>query len=239
MPRHSVKENLIHFLRKPSIRASSWFNLWHYLFASTPREEMLDVAMGFVENSALDGDYLEFGVFEGNMFAFSFHLAKRYTRDRMHFYAFDSFCGLPSPSGVDTAGFEHFKEGQYSCNEQEFMANLRKYKVDLDRVTIVPGWFNEALNENLSRSLPLRRAAIVWVDCDLYESTVPVLDFVTDYLQEGTVIIFDDWFAYRGNPARGEQQAWREWLAAHPNFKAVEWHKFGWNGNSFIMQLFD
>jgi O-methyltransferase len=239
MPKRSVKQNLIRLLRRPSIRATAWFHLWHCLFAYTPREAMLDMAMEFVQKSALDGDYLEFGVFEGDMFAFAFHMAKRYTRDEMNFYAFDSFCGLPPPSGVDTAGFEHFKGGQYPCNEQEFLENLRQYKVDLSHVTTVPGWFNEVLNENLRRSLPMRRAAIVWVDCDLYESAVPVLDFMTDYLQEGTVVIFDDWFAFRGNPARGEQRAWREWLAARPKFKPVEWHKFGWNGQSFIIQLSD
>jgi hypothetical protein len=207
------------------------------LFAYTPREEMLDMAMEFVQKSGLEGDYLEFGVFEGDMFSFSFHMAKRYSRDQMRFYAFDSFRGLPPISGVDTDGFEHFKEGQYPCTEPEFLANLRQYKVDLKRVTTVPGWFNEVLNEQLKESLPLKRAAIVWVDCDLYESAVPVLEFMTDYLQEGTVVIFDDWFAFRGNPERGEQRAWHEWLAAHPEVKPVEFQKFGWNGHSFIIQF--
>jgi hypothetical protein len=32
--------------------------------------------------------------------------------------------------------------------------------------------------------LPLKKAAIIMIDCDLYESTVSVLDFITDYLQD-------------------------------------------------------
>ncbi len=184
MPRRSANQNLIRLLRRPSVRATAWFHLWQCLFAYTPREKMLDMAMEFAQKSALEGDYLEFGIFEGDMFAFSFHMSKRYSRDQMHFYAFDSFLGLPPTSGVDAAGFEHFKEGQYLCNEPEFLANLRQYRVDLNRVTTVPGWFDEVLNEKLRQSLPLRRAAIVWVDCDLYESAVAVLDFITDYLQE-------------------------------------------------------
>jgi O-methyltransferase len=48
---------------------------------------------------------------------------------------------------------------------------------------------------------------VIWVDCDLYESTVPVLDFITEYIQDGTVIIFDDWYSFRADPDRGEQKA--------------------------------
>ena len=35
------------------------------------------------------------------------------------------------------------------------------------------------------------------VDCDLYQSTVPVLAFLADLLQDGTVVLFDDWYCFR------------------------------------------
>jgi O-methyltransferase len=220
---------------KPSVRSSAPFQLFRNLFAYTPREEILDFAMHFVQESALEGDYLEFGVFRGHTFAGAFHTAKRYGLDAIHFYAFDSFCGLPPSSSVDAEGFRHFEEGDFACSEQDFLNNLRRENVDPARVTAVPGWFHEVLTEKLKRQLPLKRAAIVWVDCDLYESTIPVLDFITDYLQNGTVVIFDDWFCYRADPNRGEQRAWREWLAAHPNYTAVEWRKIGWHGQALIV----
>jgi hypothetical protein len=91
--------------QKPSVRASAAFQLFRNLFAYTPREEILDFAMHFVQESALEGDYLEFGVFRGHTFAGAFHSAKRYGLDSIHFYAFDSFCGLPPSSGVDAEGF--------------------------------------------------------------------------------------------------------------------------------------
>ena len=31
---------------------------------------------------------------------------------------------------------------------------------------------------------------------DLYNSTKLVLEFITDLVQDGTILIFDDWFAY-------------------------------------------
>ena len=221
--------------QKPSVRASAPFQLFRNLFVYTPREEILDFAMHFVQESALEGDYLEFGVFQGHTFAGAFHAARRYRLDGIHFYAFDSFCGLPPSSGVDAAGFQHFEKGDFACSEHDFQDNLHRERVDLSRVTAVPGWFHEVLTGDLKRRLPLKRAAIVWVDCDLYESTVPVLDFITDYLQEGTVVIFDDWFCYRADPNRGEQRAWREWLAAHRDYTAVEWRKIGWHGQAVIV----
>lgn len=191
--------------------------------------------MHFVQESGLEGDYLEFGVFRGHTFAGAFHTAKRYGLDRMCFYAFDSFRGLPPSSGVDASGFRHFEQGSFACGQPEFLANLRREHLDLARVTAVPGWFHESLTDELKQRLPLERAAVIWVDCDLYESTVPVLDFITGYLQNGTVLIFDDWYCYRADPNRGEQRAWREWRQAHPEYTSVEWRKIGWHGLALIV----
>ena len=232
-------ERLSRRWRRPSVRASAPFQLCRNFFVYTPREEILDYAMHFVQESALEGDYLEFGVFRGHTFASAFHMGRRYGHDAMHFYAFDSFCGLPPSSGVDAAGFQHFERGSFACSERDFLDNLRRDGVELKSVTTVPGWFHEVLTDRLKRQLPLKRAAIVWVDCDLYESTVPVLDFITGYLQSGTVLIFDDWFCYRADPNRGEQRAWREWLAANRSYTAVEWRKIGWHGQALIVHRRD
>ena len=110
-----------------------------------------------------------------------------------------------------------------------------KAKVDLNQVTITPGWYNQTLNEKTKKTLNAKKVALVWVDCDLYESTVPVLRFITDYLQDGTIVIFDDWFCYRGNPNKGEQKAFREWLKNNRNFSASQYIMMPPFGNSFIM----
>ena len=65
------------------------------------------------------------------------------------------------------------------------------------------------------------------------------MDFITDYIQDGTVLIFDDWFCFRGNPNRGEQRAFREWLKRNPSIKVSEFHKYGAEGNSFIVHIDD
>lgn len=191
--------------------------------------------MEFATHSRLQGDYLEFGVNRGGSFVSAYYFAKRSNLQAMKFYAFDSFEGLPEISGIDADGFSHFSKGSFACDIEEFKGILGEKGVDLSRVQLIPGWYNESLNRQTKEQLPLKTAAVIWVDCDLYESTVPVLDFITDYVQDGTVLIFDDWFCFRGAPDRGERKAFSEWLERNPDLTATEFHKFDWGGNSFIL----
>lgn len=194
--------------------------------------------MKYVAYSApMEGDYLEFGVSSGHSFAKAYHHAQENKLKKMHFYAFDSFQGLPEITGVDAQGFAHafWSKGTYSRTEREFTESVSAQGVDLAKVTITPGFFNEVLNAGTKRKLRLRKAAVIYIDCDLYESTVPVLNFITEYIQDGTVLIFDDWFCYKGNPRKGERRAFAEWKERNPSIGATEFVQFGWNGQSFLM----
>jgi hypothetical protein len=219
-------------------RAATEAQLQRRTDATDSKKQMMLPAMEYAHYS-VEGDYLEFGVYRGSTFALAYRTAERWNKlGAMRFYAFDSFEGLPPSAGVDLQGYRHaeFAAGAFSCSADEFRTNLERQGIDLSRVEIVAGWYDRVLNEETRRRLPLRRAAIVWIDCDLYESTVPVLEFITPYVQDGTLIVFDDWFCFHADPARGEQRAFREWLERHPGFQAVEFLRFGWHGNSFILR---
>ena len=73
----------------------------------------------------------------------------------------------------------------------------------------------------MSRLLP-RKAAVIYVDCDLYESTVPVLKFIKPFLQRGTIIVFDDWNCFHGDPDRGERRAFKEFMDKELRLKFEE-----------------
>lgn len=226
---------LYSLLLQPSFRGSAAFAELQQLLRYLPQEEVLNTAMNFAMWSELEGDYLEFGVYAGGRLSSAFHLARRNNLTDMRFCAFDSFQGLPPITGLDADGFQQFSQGDYSCDRERFEESIRRNRVDRSKVEVVDGWYHETLNDQTKERLGIKAAAIVWIDCDLYESTVPVLDFITDYVQDGTVVIFDDWFCFRGDPERGEQRAFREWLARTPSLRATEFHKFSWHGNSFIL----
>ena len=230
---------LLRFILAPlmKIRFSKSRSLVLNMNSYFQREHMLRFAMQFVSASKLKGDYLEFGVYKGKTFAGAYHLAQAFNLDSMHFYAFDSFSGLPEIAGIDAAGFKHFEKNEYSCDLRNFTNNIYGLGVDKNKVHITTGWFDKVLNENTMKKLPLEKASVIWIDSDLYESAVPVLNFITDYLQNGTLIIFDDWFCFRGDPEKGEQKAFKEWLENNPQIKVSHYQKFNWQGNSFIVHV--
>ena len=218
----------------PDFKYSRYYLNIQDILTYNERERMMKMAMYFSMVSNVEGDYLEFGCCSGNTFTAAYHLAQTHNLTNMTFYAFDSFEGLPSITGVDAEGFKHFQKGEFAYSKDEFQKTLIEGQVDIKKVKIIPGWYNETLNDELKAQLPLRKAAVIWVDCDLYESTVPVLKFITSYIQDGTIIIFDDWFAYRGDSNRGEQKACAEWLRQNSSIQLHEFYHSGL-GKSFII----
>ncbi len=200
------------------------------------RWDTIDNLADYLVNAELPGDYMEFGVFMGTTFAYTAKIMAPLFKD-MRFLAFDSFQGLPKPTGIDAEdGFcSGFHEGQFACSMEEFSENLAKEGVDLQRVKLIKGWFDESLNDETRVRHDIRKAAAIWIDCDLYESTVPILDFITPLLSVGTVILFDDWRCFRNLPHYGQQRACREWLSANPKLKLNDFISFGFHGMSFTV----
>lgn len=222
----------------PSFRYSFGFSALNLAFEYSHREKILKQAMEFVRTNKLEGDYLEFGVYRGGTFIPAYHFSKRILRNSMKFYAFDSFEGLPESTGVDTE-VKEFQKGEYACSLDEFKSILKKNSVNLKEVTFIAGWYKDILNQKTKSELPIEKATVIYIDCDLYESTTPVLDFIIDYLQDGTIIIFDDWYHFKGSPERGEQAAFSEWLQRNPQIKVSEFHNFGGYLKSFIIHKKD
>jgi hypothetical protein len=52
---------------------------------------------------------------------------------------------------------------------------------------------------------------------------------------QGTIIIFHDWFRFKGDPRRGEQRACAEWLARNPQFELIEYWCKGPQAMSFLV----
>jgi len=202
-------------------------------------EVAADLAMQWCKHRGR-GDYLEFGTFRGQSFTAFSRAAEKYGVNDMRFFGFDSFeglpetttCGPPKPGGSPDA----FAAGNYACSRDEFEATLTKNGVDMTKVTLIPGFYSDSLTGSLKTRLAIDRAGIVNVDCDIYESTVDVLSFVTDYLRTGSLLLFDDWLAY-AHPFRGEQKACHEWLTENPQIYLTEYFKYTETGVAFIVTI--
>ena len=203
---------------------------------SVPHRRMaLASSLRRMRSSNLRGDYFEFGLYRGSSFSAAQTLSRRYgLASEMRFFGFDSFQGLPEPAGIDVSG--EFRRGDYACSRAEVTATLDKRGADWERIHLVEGWYEQSLTERLKSTLAPGRVGIALVDCDLYASTVLVLRFLTDLLQDGSILLFDDWNCFDRSDEKGERRAFREFLIDTPSFSAERWMSFGRRGQAFILR---
>ncbi len=181
------------------------------------------------------GDYYEFGIFKGYSFWYAQHISTRMGMNRMRYFGFDSFAGLPDVSGIDATRNQVFYEGQYCCSRDTVEANLESAGVDWDRTHLVPGYYCDSLTEATRKTYSMGQIAVALIDCDLYASTSEVLAFISGMLMNKTMLLFDDWNCFDQNDDRGQRRAFREFLCANPEYTASPSFCFSGYGQSFVM----
>lgn len=182
-------------------------------FQMREREDLFKSIAYFCHvNRPMTGYYLEFGCHNGNTMRMAWRNS-RYLFD-WDFIAFDSFEGFPEISGIDQQ--EIWAPGKCATAEEDFRRIVRSAGMPAKKLTTVKGFYDRSLTPELAARLQPKKAVVCYIDCDLYHSTVPVLDFIREFLQVGTIIVFDDWNCYWGDPERGERKAWTEFLERHP-----------------------
>jgi len=188
-------------------------------------------AFSAIAVNGIPGPYLEFGVGRGMTLWLAWRASRSLGLD-CPLWAFDSFEGLPAgTTDVDTS-HPAWVPGAYANTEQSVRGNLTGLGVALDDVTFVRGYYNESLAPARRTGLPTS-AALVYVDCDMYDSTVDTLDYLAGVLGHGTIIGFDDYFCWSPTRSSGEQLAFMEFRAEHPELTFHPYQPIGWHGMSF------
>lgn len=189
----------------------------------------------YLTDNRVIGDYYEFGCHRCRTFRMALTEARRHNLSAMKFLAFDSFDGLPEPTS-DTS-VEIWKRGALTTAEGDFMGMVRDQGHYVDNVRTIKGFYSESLTNPLQKELieSGRKAMLVNVDCDLYESAVPVFKFIDPLLQEGAVIYIDDLFAgHKGSPSKGVARAFLEYQRT-TRWKFMRHLDIGWWGRSYIV----
>lgn len=73
----------------------------------------------------------------------------------------------------------------------------------------------------------------MWIDCDIASSATDARGFITPTLQNGTLLMFDDWNSHGSDPGQGEQFACAKWLSENPHVSLTPILSFGWHGKGF------
>lgn len=162
-------------------------------------------------------------------------------------HLFDSFDGLPEyTSPVDAGSWDIAGRNVWADRmrfSDDFVAQLgepvhehiRSRLSDVlpaERIFVYRGFFADTLKNDLHL-----KAALLHVDCDLYQSTREVLTrlYEMDVLQDGMVILFDDYNCFRASPNYGERRAFREFLEEQDRYTASPFFTYGFNGAAFFL----
>lgn len=224
------------FIRKlPAQWYPCWLRLIRGEYSASNAQMYLRAAL-WLKINYVDGDIYEFGVGSGSSSAMIFNFIQRFERINLRrFFLFDSFEGLPESSGVDS--HPQWKKGSWAFGMEEIRRRFRSQGIQLSKIFMIPGYFSESLTDpDLKSNFKFNKAALVHIDCDLYTSTFDALNFMTPFIQSGTLILLDDYFCYGGNPLKGEAAAFNEWVNNN-NFIVTHWQTYSLHGNSFIISL--
>jgi len=153
------------------------------------KEGLWDFALSKIE---FDGELAEFGVFEG----YSINYFAKKLGSNVTIYGFDSFEGLQE----DWRG-HILKTGDFSLGG-------RLPKVARN-IKLIKGWFDQTVPDFLAKHA--ENFSFIHIDSDTYEAARSLLNLVGPKLQKGTVIVFDEYFGFRGWRL-GEWKAWREFV---------------------------
>ena len=73
------------------------------------------------------------------------------------------------------------------------------------------------------------------IDCDLKSAALLALNFSKNILQKGTIILFDDYIFFKGDPNKGEYAAFEEFKKLNPKIKFREAFEYGYGSRAFIV----
>jgi hypothetical protein len=229
--KYRIKEAIYYMLNSILLKPRQW-----YLKSDeTDKFQHIMEAVNYMRVAELPPVFFEFGCHSGRTFSAAL-LAAKYFRLPLDAYAFDSFEGLPE-TNKDEDGI--FRAGSYCTTLSQFRKIVKKgTKVNLPEKNIIKGFYDQSLTKMLGKALP-GQVGFVHIDVDLYSSTVTVLEFIKDHLTNGTVVLFDDWYAFPPGKEMGEKRALKEFMQKYPHIKFSEWKNYSGFGKSFFVEIGD
>ena len=219
-------------------------------FRQSMRFDFYRCAVDYIVENDLDGSYFEFGTHRARTFTMVMSLDNFYATNHGatggsltlksgggymdKYFAFDSFEGWPS----DAQFSEHpqYAPGGAKTSEVEFLNLLTNYGQSIERVELIPGFYENSLTQSLSEKFIQEqvKASLITVDCNLYKSYKSVFAWVDQFMQPGTVLYLDDLNTFRAQPDQGPKLAFNEYKK-QTNWKFEPFLPVGFWGYSFIV----
>lgn len=153
------------------------------------------------------GDYLEFGstalaTFRSFLGAFYLHHGDTEFPDA-RFYAFDIFGDPDRGSGAPADEASYFEGHRVAGEHSMATSSLEPYGSLSKRCIMVPGYFEDTLNDALKakRNAEGRRVCFAFLDCSLGSSYKTVFDFLIDVIGPKRMFIYLDEYFIDAQPS--------------------------------------
>ena len=206
-----------------------------YLEFSIGKYLAIKKALYVTAHDATYGDYLEFGVFTGSSFNFAVKANKKiekiYGKMNCEFIGFDSFQGFGEIKKNDEN--PSFQNAIFSVDEKKVIKNIEK-NTKGQKMRIIKGFYKDTIKNKTTTDLKIDKSRVVMIDCDLKESAYLALEFIKPSIQEGTIILFDDYNYFKGNKDKGEYAAFSDFQKKYPEILFRRSFDYGYSGRAFI-----
>ncbi len=190
-----------------------------YLEFSVAKYLAIKKAMYITAHDATNGSYLEFGVFTGSSFNFAMKVNRK----------------IEKIFGKIKKGDENprFGDRTFSVNEKKVLENIKKCSKG-QKMRIVKGFYEDTIKNKTTQDLNIDKARVIMIDCDLKESALLALEFIRPAIQDGTIILFDDFVFFKGNENKGESGAFNDFRKKYPEILFRRIFDYGYGSRAFI-----
>ena len=207
-----------------------------YLEFSVAKYLAIKKAMYITTHDETSGSYLEFGVFTGSSFNFAMKINKKIEKlfkknMNCEFVGFDSFKGFDEIKKDDEN--PSFKSKTFTVDEKKIIQNIEKCAKG-QKLRIIKGFYKDTIKNKTTTDLKIDKSRVIMIDCDLKESTHLALEFIKPSIQEGTIILFDDYNYFKGNKDKGEYAAFSNFRKKYPEILFRKIFDFAYSGEAFI-----
>lgn len=190
------------------------------------KHHILKKMLFYKEIEQLPGDYLEFGVYQGTSLKGAAQYWQRIGTQTMNFLGFDSFEGMQGEKGDEHPFYLSF---DFTSDFEQVKRRFHSFP----NVKLFKGFYKTSLKKG-AKAMGIKRAGIVFLDCDLYSSSQQALNFLKPIVGVGTIFILDDYFNYAANKKRGVQAAFMEFVRTE-GWEVTELDRYGVGGIVFIL----
>jgi O-methyltransferase len=160
----------------------------HPLVSDQVNRDQLGVILNELEKtlSHCDGAVVEFGCYMGTTSLFIRRLLDAH-HDLRPFHVYDSFEGLPPKTAQDESrAGEQFQAGELAVSKKQYLHEFQK--AHLAPPVVHKGWFSDLTAADVPEQI-----AFAFLDGDFYQSIRDSLRLVLPRMQQGGVIVVDDY----------------------------------------------